>query len=289
MSAALDTVLFRNFFLAIAFFYVVSVLTIVAGVYLLQIQFQITSIVSLLLIALPFALLLGWMFSKIAIEPLISHFETLERFSKETLHELNIPVSTIMTNAQMLKKGCEDEKTRKRIGRILSACDLLRSRYQELDYLIKQQMRREQIESVDLERLLRERCEALQEIYPGYRLEYDLEPISLKLDKMGFIKVVDNLIDNAVKNSPAQTTVHLILSGKRLQIRDEGRGMDEVELFKVFDRYYQSDDSLPGYGIGLDLVKRYCDRHKIGLSIDSTPGHGTTVTLNLSEVAEDAE
>jgi len=280
--------LFRNFFLAIAFFYVVSVLTIVAGVYVLQMQFQIFSIALLLAIAFPFALLLGWMFSKIAIEPLISHFETLERFSKETLHELNIPISTIMTNAKMLEKGCVDEKSRKRIGRIMSASDLLRERYRELDYLIKQQMRREQIEPVDVAQLVRERCDALQEIYSGYTLKTDLEPISLKLDKMGFIKVVDNLIDNAVKNSPPGTAVHVSLSRKRLQIRDEGRGMDEVELFKIFDRYYQSDDSMPGYGIGLDLVKRYCDRHKIGLSIESAPMRGTTVTLNLSEVAENA-
>jgi two-component system, OmpR family, sensor kinase len=281
--------LFRNFFLAIAFFYAVSVLTVVAGIYVLQMQFQITSVTTLLLITLPFALVLGWMFSKIAIEPLISHFETLERFSKETLHELNIPISTIITNAKMLEKGCEDDKARKRIGRIASACELLQSRYRELDYLIKQQMRQEQIETVDLARIVRERCDALQEIYTHYRFQTDLEPISLKLDKMGFIKVVDNLIDNAVKNAPAGTAVHIVLSHKRLQIRDEGRGMDEVELFRVFDRYYQSDDSMPGYGIGLALVKRYCDRHKIGLSIDSAPGRGTTVTLNLSEVAEDAD
>jgi len=281
--------LFRNFFLAIAFFYTVSVLTIVAGVYVLQLQFQITSILSLLLIALPFALLLGWMFSKIAIEPLVSHFETLERFSKETLHELNIPVSTIMTNAQMLEKGCTDDKARKRIGRIASACELLRARYDELDYLIKRQMQKEQIDTLALAPLLRERCEALQEIYPGVKLQYSLEPVSLKLDRMGFIKVVDNLIDNAVKNSPKGTTIHLRLASKRLEISDEGRGMDEVELFKVFDRYYQSDDSLPGYGIGLDLVKRYCDRHRIGLSINSAPGQGTTVTLNLAEVTEDGE
>jgi two-component system, OmpR family, sensor kinase len=277
--------LFRNFFLAIVLFYVVSVLTLVAGIFVAQLQFGILSIVVLLAIAFPFTLLFGWMFSKLAIEPLVSHFETLERFSKETLHELNIPVSTIMTNAQMLEKHCDDEKARKRIGRISAACDLLRARYGELDYLIKRQMQKEQVESVELSKLLKERREALQEIYPDYRFEVDLEPISLKLDRMGFVKVVDNLLENAVKNSPSGTTVHILLSNKSLQIRDEGRGMDEVELFKVFDRYYQSDNSLPGYGIGLDLVKRYCDRYKIGLNIDSKPGQGTTVTLNLSEVA----
>jgi two-component system OmpR family sensor kinase len=288
MSVEWGTGLFRSFILSIALFYVVSVLTIVAGVYLLQQQFALTSIVTLLLIALPFSLLLGWMFSKIAIEPLLSHFSTLERFSKETLHELNIPISTIKTNAGMLQKGCADEKSLKRIGRIVSACDLLRERYDELDYLIKQQMRKESIETVALAQVLQERIDALQELYPQHRLQAHLEPISLKLDRMGFIKVVDNLIDNAVKYSPQGSTVYIDLSKGRLKITDEGRGMDEVELFKVFDRYYQSDESLPGYGIGLALVKRYCDRFKIGLGIDSAPGKGTTVTLNLSEVANDA-
>ena len=275
--------MFRNFIIPIALFYVVSVLTIVAGIYVIGREFNIESILALLLIALPFSLLLGWMFSKIAIEPLVSHFETLDRFSKETLHELNIPISTIKTNAQMLEKGCLDEKSRKRIARIVSACDLLRGRYDELDYLIRQQMRQERIELIALDELLRERIESLQELYPGYRLEGDLAPVSLKLDKMGFIKVVDNLIDNAVKNSPKGTVVKILLAEHRLQVVDEGRGMDKVELFKVFDRYYQSDASLPGYGIGLALVKRYCDRYRIGLSIDSKPGRGTVVTLNLSE------
>jgi len=260
-------------------------MSVVAGIYVLQLQFQLFSITTILLIALPFALLLGWMFSKLAIEPLVSHFQTLERFSQETLHELNIPISTIKTNAQMLQKGCADEKAYRRIGRIISACDLLRTRYDELDYLIKHQMQKEQTETVELAQLLHERCEVMQEIYPSHQLVCDLEPISLTLDKIGLIKVVENLVDNAVKNAPSGTEVRVKLAGPLLRISDEGRGMDEVELLKVFDRYYQSDDSLPGYGIGLDLVKRYCDRHKISLNIDSKPQKGTTVTLNFSQVS----
>ena len=73
--------MFRNFFFAIILFYVVSLLTVVAGVSVLQRQFAIDSLWWLLLMALPAALLLGWILSKLAIEPLVSHFETLERFS----------------------------------------------------------------------------------------------------------------------------------------------------------------------------------------------------------------
>lgn len=276
--------MFRNFSFAIILFYVVSVLTVVAAVYVALMLLGIHNFLFLLGAALPVAILLGWMLSKLAIEPLMSHFETLERFSKETLHELNIPISTITTNTQMLRKSCTDEKLSKRIGRIESACDLLRTRYNELDYLIKQQMQRETIESVDIGELTAKRLEALSELYGSYHFVSELEPVSLKLDKMGFIKVIDNLIDNAVKYSPAHSTITVTLEGRRLVVRDEGRGMDEVELFKVFDRYYQSDESMPGFGIGLDLVKRYCDRHRITLHIDSVPQKGTAVILNFSGV-----
>lgn len=281
--------LFRNFILLIALYYVVSVLTIVAGVYVLQVQFAIESVLTLLLSALPFVLLLGWVFSKLAIEPLVSHFATLEHFSKETLHELNLPISTIMTNAQMLEKGCDEPKMLKRVGRIRAACTLLRERYDDLDYLIKRQMQREQIDMVQMKPLLHERCEVFQEMHPTYDLMCDLESISLKLDKMGLVKVVDNLLDNAIKHAPEGSSVRLTLKGRQLTVSDTGRGMDEVELFKVFDRYYQSDDSMPGFGIGLDLVKRYCDRHKIKLAIDSAPRRGTRVTLDFMEEAADAK
>ncbi len=261
-------------------------LAVVAGVWFVGREFGVRSLSALMLLALPVAVVLGWIFSKLAIEPLVTYFETLERFSKETLHELNIPVSTITTNTQMLRKSCDDERARKRIGRIEAACDLLRMRYDELDYLIKRQMQREVIETVALETVVAERIEALREIYPHHGLEADLEPISLKLDKMGFIKVIDNLIDNAVKHSPTGGTVTVTLRGRELRVRDEGRGMNELEIFRVFDRYYQSDESQPGFGIGLDLVKRYCDRYRIALRIDSAPQKGTTMILDFSGVGE---
>jgi two-component system, OmpR family, sensor kinase len=48
-----------------------------------------------------------------------------------------------------------------------------------------------------------------------------------------------------------------------------GIGMDEITLMHIYDRYYQNDSTMPGYGIGLNLVKRYCDRYGITLHIAS--------------------
>ncbi len=67
------------------------------------------------------------------------HVKNLQNLSKETLHELNLPISTIKTNSQMIKKNLTNEKALKRLARIDSACLMLQQRYNELDYMIKTQ------------------------------------------------------------------------------------------------------------------------------------------------------
>ena len=101
-----------------------------------------------------------------------------------------------------------------------------------------------------------------------------------KLIKIG----IDNIIDNSVKYSPQSAEITILCRGSKLSINDKGQGMDELELFQVFDRYYQSDASALGFGIGLGLVKNYCDKYKIKLHVDSTKGEGTTMQLDFSGV-----
>ena len=228
----------------------------------------------------------GFALAKIAVDPLREHFEQLERFSKETLHELNLPISTIRTNLSMLRRHEQDERSLKRLQRIAMASDMLQSRYDELDYMIKKQMRREVVETVDLQNVIEERIAFLSELYRHAEFELDLEAISLKMDKMGFSKVIDNLIDNAVKYSDSPAKVALRLHGTRLEIEDRGVGMDEVDLFRIFDRYYQEDAATPGFGIGLGMVKDYCDRYKITLHVESQKGKGTTMILDFRGVQQ---
>ncbi len=228
----------------------------------------------------------GFALAKIAVDPLREHFEQLERFLKETLHELNLPISTIQTNLSMLRRHEQDKRSLKRLQRIAMASDMLQSRYDELDYMIKKQMRREVVETVDLQNVIEERIAFLSELYSHAEFELDLETISLKMDKIGFSKVFDNLVDNAVKYSVSPAKVSIKLHGTRLEIEDAGRGMDEVELFRIFDRYYQSDAATPGFGIGLGMVKDYCDRYKITLHVESQKGKGTTMILDFRGVQQ---
>ncbi len=263
----------------------VTVLIIVVAHYYAITFFKIENIYLLLFVAIVITVFLGFVIAKMAIEPLQEHFAHLERFSKETLHELNLPVNTILTNTKMLKKKCGDnEKDLKRIERIEAASKMLQGRYTELDYLIRTQMQREVVEPIDLSELIEERLAFLQPLYPQHEFQVDLEPTRLNMDRIGLRKVIDNLVDNAAKYSNTEGKIGVRLHKSILEVQDYGAGIDEVELFQIFDRYYQSDATMPGYGIGLGLVKSFCDKQKIKLNVRSKKGEGTTMILDFKGV-----
>jgi len=273
--------LFRSVEIALISLFVMGSAVIVGAIYLLRevLQIQQWGIIAFgILIA---SIGLGKILSHIAIEPLKEHFYHLDRFSKETLHELNLPVNTITANVTMLRKTHTDEKSQKRLERIELAATMLKQRYNELDYMIQKQMEREVVTSFDLARLVEERVTFLSALYPSVQWSLDLQPREVKLDAIGMAKVIDNLIDNGVKYSFSSPQITLTLDQNTLIICDQGIGMDEVTLMKIFDRYYQSDKTMAGYGIGLSLVKRYCDRYSIGLNVQSHSGEGTCIQLKF--------
>lgn len=282
MYADLGIDLFRNVEIALITLYVMSVAIMVGSIYVVYEILEVHQWGIIALLALIIGVGMGKAVSKVAMEPLKEYFNHLDRFSKETLHELNLPINTITANLSMLRKTHEDEKSIKRLERIEMATVMLKERYNELDYLIKKQMEKESIETFDICDLIDERLAFLKPLYPHAQWEIIDEPCLVTLDRKGFAKVIDNLVDNGVKYSPSSASITVSLCDNKLSIRDKGLGMDEMTLVRIFDRYYQSDSTMAGYGIGLGLVKRYCDRYKIGLHVHSQLDEGTCVTLELN-------
>jgi signal transduction histidine kinase len=227
-------------------------------------------------------LIIGSGYVRHLIEPLEKRSNELELLSRQTLHELNLPVATILANTQMLLKKEQEDKNIKRLERINQAASLLKTLYSELDYMIKKQIHKVELEICDLKSLLEERILAYKEIFPQINFVYDLESSSVKIDTIGFLKVLNNLVHNAVKYSKPDSVVELSLKNMHLSIKDEGIGMEEDFLVKAFTHYYQEDSLSSGQGIGLGLVKEYCDMYKISIYVDSNKGQGTTISLDLT-------
>ena len=276
--------MFRNLRINIFVYYFITVSTFLGILHYLLVIAEVQNVLILAIIMLCFVILSGVFISKLAIDPLSEHVQNLQNLSKETLHELNLPISTIISNSSLLKKSNKDEKSLKRISRIESACEMLRSRYNELDYVIKTQSRQELNEEIELKCLVEQRVDFLHSIYPHINFKLELKETLIFNDLIGISKVIDNIIDNGVKYSKLSTTIDIKLQNHTLEIKDYGCGMDEVELLKIFDNYYQSNENIQGFGIGLSMVKRFCDTNSIQLSFKSKIAKGTTVLLKFKNI-----
>ncbi len=210
--------------------------------------------------------------------------ENLLHLTKEILHELNIPIATIQANTELLRRTLKDnEKSLKRLNRIEDSSKRLERLYAELIYSIKKEIHPIDKEPVELKGLIEERVAVLR-LQDRNPFELSIEPFTIMVDKIGFEKMLDNILINAMKYSDKREPIIVRLNDNILTIEDRGIGMDETELITIYERYYQSDNSSYGEGIGLALVKAYCDDEKIKIWISSQKGEGTKVSLDLLKV-----
>lgn len=236
------------------------------------------------LILLLFAAMFGYVF----ISTLLAHHkridENLSQLTKEILHELNIPLATIQANTKLIARKLDDPKSLERISRIEASSKRLERLYRELAYSIKKEFQPIEKECFDLNKVLEERV-AVFEAFDRNTFVSEIENYRVTADKIGFEKMIDNILMNAMKYSSKDTPVTLRLTRDTLSISDQGVGMSETELLKIYERYYQADSTKEGEGIGLALVKSYCDSEGIDIQIKSQKHVGTTVFLNLKKIS----
>jgi len=243
-----------------------------------------------LIFLFPAALVVGYIFLTQLLERHERQEERLEHLVREVLHEINLPIATIQANVEMAKKRLtpEEEKLRKRLERIAASTHRLQKLYRELSYNIRREIMPIEKEPFDLADLVRERAAFFKELGRN-EIRLELEPTRVEADRIGMEQVVDNLLENAMKYSDKEAPIDAVLKEGVLRIRDRGVGMDENELLHVFERYYQSDQRKKGEGIGLSIVKRYCDENGLTLKIRSRKGEGTEINIYLEKILASQE
>ncbi len=227
---------------------------------------------------------IGYLFARYAISPIVEQNVELDKMVQNTLHEINIPVATIQANASMLKRSCKDKKAQKKIERIEAASRQLLELYQDLEYAIKEEISKEDREVFDVAEVVRQRLELFEDLLRQRELQVTLQPLYVRLPKRGFIKVFDNLLTNAIKYSKKGALIKIIVQDGSFMIQDSGIGIDEAELLKIFDRYYRAEAKSQGFGIGLHIVKSFCDKEQIPIAIESQKDRGTRIKLDLRRV-----
>jgi phosphoserine phosphatase RsbU/P len=124
-----------------------------------------------------------------------------------------------------------------------------------------------------------------------FRLELPTDPVVGNWDERRLERVIANLLDNAVKYSPAGGEIVVAVDREgdapvgwaKLIVRDEGVGIPEADLPRVFERFYRAGNvgQTVGTGIGLAGARQIVEQHGGTISVESRPGEGSTFTVRL--------
>lgn len=224
--------------------------------------------------ALLIILIISTLFSLYALSPLRGALHLTEEFSRDILHDLNTPLSALRLNVSLLEKTPKDTKKIERmvqsIDTIVSLGDNLRSYLEEHEY---------QREEFDLNTLVRHRVDTFEKLYSDLNFITNNETFLISTHRDAMIRILDNLISNAAKYNRRDGSVTIIINAAKsaLYIQDSGKGIQNPD--KIFDRYYKEHER--GIGIGLHIVKKFCDELKIPIHVESRIGKGSIFTLDL--------
>jgi signal transduction histidine kinase len=240
-------------------------------------------------------------------------------FVASVSHELRAPIASVRLMGESLESGKvpEPQKQREYFGFIVQECLRLSALIENvLDFSRIEQGRKEyEREPTDLRALVRETVRLLE---PGAAekgvqialagAEASATPTNLELavDGRAIQQALINLIDNAIKHSPAGAVVTVGLdlpptgiadigsaaSGRRpaaghlaLWVEDHGPGIPPSEQEKIFERFYRLGSELrretQGVGIGLSIVKHVIEAHGGRVTVRSVMGQGSRFTLEL--------
>ena len=214
--------------------------------------------------------LLSFLFSLYALYPLRQALKLTEEFSRDILHDLNTPLSSLRLNISRLKIPQSEAKKIERIEHSIQAIVSLGNNLRS--YLDGHELQQEEVE---LSGLLRERLSILQRLYPEITFELNGSSLVVQANRDALIRIFDNLLSNAAKYNNPQGFVWVGVSSTTVTIRDNGKGIKNRA--KIFNRFYKEHDR--GLGIGLHIVKKLCDAMNITIHVQSTLGTGTLFAL----------
>ena len=223
-----------------------------------------------------------FVFSLLLLKNFSAPFEKLntqlDHFIKDSMHEINTPLTIINLNADLFANKYGENKY---LWRMKSASKTLATIYNDMDYLVKQGSVEHKVELLDFSAFIQNRVDYFQEIANLKNIILDTHidaGVKYLFSKTKLQRIVDNTISNAIKYSHDNSHVDVVLQVENedilFKVRDQGVGIENVH--KIFSRYYRENEAKGGFGIGLNIVKQIIEEENILLDVTSTLGKGAT-------------
>ncbi|HLJ61144.1 MAG TPA: HAMP domain-containing sensor histidine kinase [bacterium] len=235
---------------------------------------------------------LGRAFNRMAVQ-LAQDAEQRRQLFAGITHELRTPLAVIQGQLEgMLDRVIEP--TPDRIAGLHGQTLLLRRLITDLRDLSLAQAGQLRLhpETVDVAELVSEAVEAFAPSFHDRGISVELaapKTLSVTADPDRLRQIVQNLVDNALRYTPRGGTVRITLrwenDGVRLAVADTGQGIGAGDLPHIFEHFYRTDQSRTrssgGMGLGLAIVKSLVEAHHGRVTVESTPGAGSTFTVVL--------
>jgi two-component system sensor histidine kinase MprB len=205
-------------------------------------------------------------------------------------HELRTPLTSLRTNVDLLLRS---ERTGRELppGRRETMLASVDQQLHELSGLVTDLLELSRGQEGGTRRTMRvalhesvgRAVERAKLRGPGLSFDVRIEPWFVQGDPTAVDRAVVNLLDNAVKFSPAGGVVTVRLRGGEYSVADQGPGIDPADLPHVFERFWRSDSarSLPGSGLGLAIVSQVAEESGGRTSLQPAAGGGTVARLVL--------
>ena len=222
------------------------------------------------------------------LKRLNASINALRRFIGDASHQLRTPLAALQTQIELAMRETNPEVFRDAIS------DVQKNTYRtsRLANQLLSQARTNELKKSDVK--IKELAEKVTREFVPVALEKNIDlgfegsdELSLRADKLLISEVLKNLIDNAIGYSPANTaiTVRVYIRENKIiiEVEDQGFGIPESELDRVFERFYRtSGTQVDGCGLGLAIVKDIVESHsgKIEL-INRTENKGLTARVSL--------
>ena len=234
------------------------------------------------LLAFLFMIFVGYFISKLFLKPMRDALHLLDRFIKDTTHELNTPVTAIITNIETIDKSLLDDKTLRKINRIEIGAKTISNIYEDLTFVTLNNQIISNNENINLSNILRQRVDFFLSIANMKKIRFETnikDNVFIFCDIKKISKLIDNLLSNAIKYNKNSGFIKVVLAKNSMIIEDSGKGMSSENLENLFDRYQRFDKSVGGFGIGLNIVSLIAKEYDFKIDVTSQLGVGTKVKV----------
>ncbi|WP_419768329.1 cache domain-containing protein [Arcobacter sp.] len=198
--------------------------------------------------------------------------EKQKKFIKNSVHEINTPLSIIQTNLDLYKMS---NPTNKYIRNIESGAKTIQYIFDDLSFMIKKDRVNYEKEFFNFSEYLKNRLDFFDDICTSNSLFFVTniqDPIFINFNKTLLQRILDNNISNAIKYSFKDSPIYIKLLkddlGIIFEVKTISKRIENTE--KIFNDFYRENDARGGFGLGLRIVKEICDKNKVIINLDST-------------------